>query len=137
MRDRPFPFSRREAKLPGVLRPTPDEARGASLSLRGAAGRLPALLLWPAVPDPGLLLFFGEDDMSAFELCAELGVIVLAPQHASFEDAVAALEWAADHAAELGAVREELLVAGRYAAGIAAHARAQGWPRVVTVPAPE
>jgi hypothetical protein len=116
-----------------VLRPTPDEPRGASLSLRGAAGRLPALLLWPAVPDPGLLLYFGEDDTSAFALCAELGVIVLAPQHASFGDAVAALEWAADHAAELGAAGEELLVAGRYAADLAAHAGAQGWPRVVTV----
>jgi hypothetical protein len=133
MRHRPFPFPRGAGNLAPVLRPTPDEPRGASLSLRGAAGRLPALLLWPAVADPGLLLFFGEDDASALELCAELGVIVLAPQHASFEDAVAALEWAADHAAELGAASDELLVAGRHAARLAAHARAQGWPRVLTV----
>jgi alpha/beta hydrolase fold len=130
MRHRPFRFAACAGNLGAVLRPTPDTPRGASLSLRGAAGRLPALVLWPAVADPGLLLFFGEDDASAFELCSELGVIVLAPQHASFDDAVAALEWAADHAAELGASGDRLLVTGRHADGLVAHARAQGWPDV-------
>ncbi|HSK38042.1 MAG TPA: alpha/beta hydrolase fold domain-containing protein, partial [Actinomycetota bacterium] len=54
---------------------------------------------------------------------------------AAVQDAATALEWAADHAAELDADPARLLVAGEgFGAGLAAavclHARDQGWPIV-------
>jgi acetyl esterase len=56
-----------------------------------------------------------------------------APVEAALGDATTALEWAADHAAELDADPDRLLVAGEglgagLAAAVCLHARDQGWP---------
>jgi acetyl esterase/lipase len=72
-------------------------------------------------------------------LCSHAGVLVLARSCQSMagdlqlHDAIAVLEWAADHAAELGADPARLLVAGAgtggdLAAAVALYARDQGWP---------
>lgn len=57
------------------------------------------------------------------------------PVEAAADDATTALEWAADHAAELDADPGRLLVAGEglgagLAAGVCLHARDLGWPVV-------
>ena len=54
---------------------------------------------------------------------------------AGFEDALAALQWCADHGAELGGDPRRLILAGdRDAAGVVAalarHARDRGWPPI-------
>jgi acetyl esterase len=132
--------------------PTPPH-RFADLRLRGASGWLRANLLWPAPADepsrPALLVFFhpaGEGhsmqhpaDPLLRGLCSHAGVLVLAPScrpvagDLRLHDAIAVLEWAADHAADLGADPARLLVAGAGAGGdlaaaLALYARDQGWP---------
>jgi acetyl esterase len=126
----------------------------ANLQLRGVSGPLRAHVSWPAVTDPGaspalLVLLPDAEDVQAAaalsrELCARAGVVVLlacvrlAPDRAdpaTLTDATTALEWAADHAAELYADPERLLVAGvgtgaAIAAALAIHARDQHWPQV-------
>lgn len=72
-------------------------------------------------------------------LCSHAGVLVIAPScrpvtgDLQLHDAIAVLEWAADHAADLGADPARLLVAGAGAGGdlaaaLALYARDQGWP---------
>src|SRR6266545_4392984 len=134
--------------------PTPPTPNGfADLRLRGASGWLRARLYWPAPaderPSPALLVLFhpmgeahsmGHPADPLFRgLCSHAGVLVLAPSCQSMagdpqlHDAIAVLEWAADHAAELGADPARLLVAGAGAGGdlaaaVALYARDQGWP---------
>jgi acetyl esterase len=76
--------------------------------------------------------------------CADIGVVVLSPTYraaapdpdaAALEDSLATVQWAADHAAELGADPGRLLLAGagiggRLAAAVACQARDDGWPAV-------
>jgi acetyl esterase len=77
--------------------------------------------------------------------CADVGVVVLSPtsrpaapaRRAALADALAAVHWAADHAAELGADPSRLLLAGigvggRLAAAVARQAREDGWPTVTS-----
>jgi acetyl esterase/lipase len=133
--------------------PPPVPHRFADLRLRGPSGRLRARLQWPAPADersdPALLVFFHSlrephslgcaADPLLRGLCSHAGVLVLAPACQTtagdlrFRDAILVLEWAADHAAELGADPARLLVAGVAAGGdlaaaVALHARDQGWP---------
>ncbi|MGH2476335.1 MAG: alpha/beta hydrolase fold domain-containing protein, partial [Candidatus Limnocylindrales bacterium] len=90
---------------------------------------------------PGL----DSDDVDALcrGACADVGVVVLSPTSrpatdphgAALADALAAVHWAADHAAELGADPGRLLLAGtgvggRLAAAVARQARDDGWPAV-------
>jgi acetyl esterase len=138
---------------------TPVVRRVAGVRLRGPAGPLAARVYWPdrghGGPDPALLVFFhasgfgygSMDSADAFcrGLCSRAGVVVLsasyrpAPPHpypAAFDDAKAAVEWVADHAAELDADPARLLVAGEGAGGnlaaaVALHARDRGWPSPV------
>jgi hypothetical protein len=125
--------------------PTPPAPhRFADLRLRGPSGPLGARLHWPAPAGersrPALLVFFGHSsDLLLHGLCSHAGVLVLAPScqttagDLQLNDAIAVLEWAADHAAELGADPARLLVAGAGAGGdlaaaVALYARDQGWP---------
>ncbi|WP_157463795.1 alpha/beta hydrolase fold domain-containing protein, partial [Deinococcus pimensis] len=102
------------------------------LTVPGPASDLPARLYVPRGEGPfPLTVFFHGGGFVAYsvethdplcrELCAESGSMVLsveyrlAPEHpfpAAVEDAFAALRWAADHAAELGADASRLAVAG-------------------------
>lgn len=125
----------------------------ANLQLRGVSGPLRAHVSWPAVTDPGaspaLLVLLPDGEMQdAGALCRELsaraGVVVLlacvrlAPDRddpATLADATTALEWAGDHAAELYADPQRLLVAGvgtgaAIAAAVALHARDERWPAI-------
>jgi acetyl esterase len=87
-----------------------------------------------------------SDDVDALcrGACADVGVVVLSPtsraevpdpDDAALADALAAVHWAADHAAELGADPGRLLLAGtgvggRLAATVACQAEDDGWPAV-------
>lgn len=132
--------------------------RVADVLLRGPAGSLHARAYWPAeseqlVASPLLVLFPADgsapDGLDGAEalcrsLCAYVGVVVLSvtyrsatqePDGAALEDAVAALHWAADHAAQLGADAGRLLVAGtgvggHVAAAVAQRAKDEGWPEI-------
>jgi hypothetical protein len=70
-------------------------------------------------------------------LSEDPGLLVLAVSClAGAPDGTTVLEWAAEHAAELGADSGRLLVAGQGAGGdvaaaVAAQARAAGWPDVM------
>ena len=79
------------------------------------------------------------DDALCDALCAGLGALVLHvswPRRSALERAADALEWAADHAAELDGDPRRVLVAGRDQAAVAASALAlraddHGWPPLV------
>lgn len=124
------------------------------LSVDGAEGPLPARLYSPdepGGPHPLLVFFHGGGfeigDLDTHDgpcrlLCRHAGVHVLAvdyrlaPEHpfpAAPEDAWAALEWAAVHAAELGADPDRLAVGGDSAGGnlsavVAQRAKREGGP---------
>jgi acetyl esterase len=141
---------------PGPL--GPPVHRVADVQLRRPGGPLAARAYWPAPAEPGtapaLLVLLpgagprvgGLDGVDA--LCrgvsAPVGVVVLsvtcrsataAIRAPALDDATAALHWAADHAAELGADPGQLLVAGigngaGLAAAVARQARDDGWPAI-------
>jgi uncharacterized protein YndB with AHSA1/START domain len=99
----------------------------ADLLLRGSA---PIRVTWPdragAAPPP-LVVYLGR------EARMDSSAVVLAVD--AYEDALRALEWCADHGAELGGDPRRLIVAGeRGAAGLVAalarEARDRGWPPI-------
>jgi acetyl esterase/lipase len=118
--------------------------RVADLRLRGA-GPAPVRVRWPAgaatptplaVYLPGLEVEAGDDELCA-ELCASVGAVVLCAPWGScgLERAAGVLEWAADHAHELGADPGRLVLAGSGAGAAACvvlgrRARGRGWPRI-------
>jgi acetyl esterase/lipase len=117
--------------------------RIADLQLRGSTSPLPVRVYWPgqATSQPAPLLVFCMVGAGAEALCRslseDLGLLVLAVScPAGAQNGTTALEWAAEHAAELGGDPERLLVAGHgagrgVAAAVASQARAAGWPDVV------
>jgi alpha/beta hydrolase family protein len=106
--------------------------RVAGLRLRGATGPLRAEVAWPVGTSGGraaplAVLLPGADEAAA--AFAEVGVVVLSARTSAFHDAIAVLEWAADHSAELEADPRRLMVAGgALAAAVALHARDAAWP---------
>ncbi|HLM63422.1 MAG TPA: alpha/beta hydrolase fold domain-containing protein [Acidimicrobiales bacterium] len=131
--------------------------RVADLQLRGRAGPLRCRVHWPAptgrAAAPALLVYLppgGPDlddagDGVGRSMCALAGVVVLAASHrplagppvlptaATAEDGTTATQWAADHAAELGADSGRLVVGGAgpgggVAAAVARLARDEEWP---------
>lgn len=117
--------------------------RIADMQLRGNTSPLRVRVYWPGqqVRRPVPLLVFCIVGAGAEAWCLSLsenaGVLVLAvcSDPAGVRSATGALEWAAEHAAELGADPGRLLVAGEAAGGavaaaVAREARAQGWPTV-------
>jgi hypothetical protein len=106
----------------------------ADLSLRAPRDFVRPRVSWPADTRDGrpLAVFLGDPDSSleaADALCVEAGFVVLALRTDAPDVATIAVEWAADHARQLGADPERLLVAGgRLAAAAAVHARDEGWP---------
>jgi alpha/beta hydrolase fold len=82
-----------------------------------------------------LVLFNDGTDSHGPVLSALLGAVVLSATLTSVPEAVATMEWAADHAAELNADPEWLIVAGvgsgaALAASVALFARDSGWPSI-------
>jgi len=155
-----FPFSPARRDHGGMMAPTSTALRDglrvgrvADLTLRGWSGAVRGQVTWPsgaagaAEPPPLLLCFPDAGDRTgrlARALCAAGDVVVLEiglrtpphePSPAAFHDAVAALEWAADHGAELDADPARLAVAGDRTGGavagaMALHARDNWWPAV-------
>jgi hypothetical protein len=123
--------------------------RSADLRLRAQGGPVEVRVRWPArrvlgSPPPVAVVLADPsgthvaDDLLCDALCAGLGALVLhvfwggeAPERAA-----GALDWAADHAAELDGDPRRVLVAGRDRAAVAASALAlratdDGWPPLV------
>jgi cation diffusion facilitator CzcD-associated flavoprotein CzcO/acetyl esterase/lipase len=127
------------AATTAVRPPGPPVAQVEDRTVPGAAGPLPARRYVPgpdnAPPRPLVVWFHGggwvlgdldSDDPLCRDLCVRLGAVVLsvnyrhAPEHrfpAAAEDAVAALSWAAEHAADLGADPAQVVAAGWSAGG--------------------
>ena len=118
--------------------------RIADLQLRGSTSPLPVRVYWPgqaaSQPVPLLVFCIVGAGAGAEETCRslseDLGLLVLAVRCAAdADDGMAVLEWAAEHAAELGADPGRLVVAGQgsggaVAAAVESQARAAGWPAV-------
>jgi acetyl esterase len=121
--------------------------RIADLQLRGNTSPLPVRVYWPSqtASQPVPLLVFcvagagaeAQAEATCRSLSQDPGVVVLAVSCLTGpRDATAVLEWAAEHAAELGADPRRLLVAGEgaasdIAAAVASYARAAEWPAVM------
>jgi hypothetical protein len=117
--------------------------READLSLRGTSWWARPRLHWPAGAqgdDAPIAVFLSDLDVDAdsvTDLCRSLAnqaeLIVLSVRTSDLHAATVALEWTADHAHELGADAEQVVVAGICAGGCLAaraalHARDEGWP---------
>jgi len=111
----------------------------AQLRLRG--GDLGAQLIWPAGPPTGtLVLLVGADEAAHGEsicraLSDALGVVALSVPCRGADDGATAVEWAADHAAQIGADGARLILGGLHAgadaaAALAVRARDEGWPDI-------
>jgi acetyl esterase len=119
--------------------------RIADLRLRGNTSPVPVRVYWPGRPVtcPVPLLVFcsvgagaGPDAEQACQrLSQDAGLVVLSVCCTGTQDGMTVLEWAAEHAAELGADPGQLMVAGEgtggaVAAAVAAEALSAGWPPV-------
>jgi len=118
----------------------------ADLQLRGRTGTLTARLHWPVdgSVDPTLLVLFPAWAASDVALVEQLcrprsglrsGLMVLVARCRTAADAVWTLEWAADHAADIGADGSAVLLVGEgrgadLAIAVARYAAAAGWPAV-------
>lgn len=118
--------------------------RSAQLRLRGGEHPLGAQLVWPAAASTGIMILLvdaGEPGATAHgeyvcrSLSETLGVVSLSVSCRRREDSALAIEWTADHAAQLGVNGAGLLLAGLHAgasaaATLAVQASAEGWPDV-------
>jgi hypothetical protein len=98
----------------------------AQLRLRSGAARL----VWPADAPTGAMVLLGEvPEPECRALADAFSAVVL---NAPVREGAAALEWLADHAAELGADGARLILAGAAddVLSLAARVRAQGWPPI-------
>jgi hypothetical protein len=126
---------------------TTDGVLTATLTLRFVSRRLGGRVYWARAKtaDAGTPLIFvptPSDERDAESLCRLLclaaGAVVLAvplPSAPDHDDELAALGWAAEHGAQLGAHPERLIVAGEGAGGahaacLSLSARDNGWPQV-------
>jgi hypothetical protein len=122
-----FPFSRARTEDAGMT-------SNADLHLRGGVR---AQVSWPPAPAsrPPLLVLVTGDGRVGAELAARIPAVVLS---APTDGAGEALEWSADHAAELGADPERIVLAGEHRgatviAALAREARDRGWPAIAHV----
>ena len=111
--------------------------RVADVALRDLAPHNRARVHWPAsCADPtvtALVVLFSADDDLVEELIARLGAVVLTVPAAHAVEGHAAVSWAADHAAELGADASRIAVVGdrsgaALAERVAELAADEGWP---------
>jgi acetyl esterase len=153
----PVAEARRAMDILASMRVEPAAVRSAvDRRIPGPAGEIPVRIYTPSAPAPlPLLVYFhgggwvlgGLDthDSTCRELASGAGCVVvsvdyrLAPEHkfpAAAEDCYAATQWAAAHAAELGADAKRLAVGGDSAGGnlaavVAQMARDRGGPALV------
>jgi hypothetical protein len=99
-----------------------------SAQLRLSSGS--ARLVWPAGAATAAMVLLGDvPEPESRSLADAFAAVVL---NAPVREGAAALEWLADHAAELGADGGRLILAGAAddVLWLAARARAQGWPPI-------
>ncbi|WP_232668544.1 alpha/beta hydrolase [Pseudonocardia sp. TRM90224] len=120
----------------------------AQLALRGSAGRLWSDLHRPAEGSGALLVYLSDPAGPLVEPAAlgtHAGLMVLVSRPTTPHDAIDVVEWAAEHAAELDADPDRLLVGGEhrgaaFTAAVARQARDDGWPdllrQVLVAPPP-
>ena len=110
----------------------------ATLRLRGRSGPVRAEVDRPPTSDPTAVLVFVGDAHGPL-ICRVLGqalqAVTLRTVVASAHDATCVLEWAADHADELGGDAERIVLAGLHdgaalAARLALRARDERWPPI-------
>jgi acetyl esterase len=108
----------------------------ATLRLRGREGRVHADVAWPADDPAAMLVFLGEahSELICRALGNAIGAVTLTASHVGAQDAIALLEWAADHTGDLGDP-ERLILGGLQAgasraASLALRARDAGWPAI-------
>jgi acetyl esterase/lipase len=145
------------AMIAATRPPSPEVGEVSDGVMPGPGGDLPYRLYRPAVPAEGpypvVVYFHGggwvlgdldSDDPLCRDLCARSGALVVSVNYrhapevrfpAAAEDAFAAVQWVADHAAQLGGVPGDLAVAGwsagaNIAAVAAQMARDAGGPRI-------
>ena len=127
--------------------------RIADLQLRGSTSPVPVRVYWPgqAASQPVPVLVFcivgagagAQAEQTCRRLSEDHGLLVLGVRClAGAHDGMTVLEWAAEHAAELGADPARLLVAGQGAGGAVAtavisQARAGGWPEAALAAGPD
>jgi hypothetical protein len=125
--------------MTGQPQPTPQTA---TVRLRGRAGPLPVAVFWPAHPHPRprrprrLVVALDAGPERAQALCARTGRVVLAVDGPALDDLYEVVGWAGAHAAELGAVPDDVLVTAADAALLArvqARAHAEDWPRLAVL----
>jgi hypothetical protein len=101
---------------------------GTHLTLRFGSTRLRTGVRWPLTSD-GVLALVLADEIPADDPLLSGMVVVTLPGERSCRDTLGALGWLADHAADLDATPERLVVAGGSgAACLAATACDAGWP---------
>lgn len=117
----------------------------AGLSLRERNGIVRVRVSWPApgcaAPFPIVVFLSAADtapeavDALCRELCDSRCVVVLSVRTAALDTATTALEWAADHATQLEADPDRVLIGGigsgaELAVEVAAGASEAGWPEL-------
>jgi acetyl esterase len=141
----PFVHDRHKRLAFPFLAPAPQDAGmplystialDADLRLRG----LDVQVTWPPATGetPALLIVLPGESAGAplwRQLAAGIPAVLLAVRGRRLADACEALEWGADHAAELGADPRRLLLAADHGgaglvAALARHARDRGWPPI-------
>jgi hypothetical protein len=119
------------------------ETYAATVRLRGRDGPLPVGVFWP--PDRRrrrrLVVDLDSDPEQARALCTRIGRVILAAvdgRRLTVDDLGDLLAWAGEHAAELGARPDDVLVTGVDAAAVAELRRqAEGWPRIAFLDDPD
>lgn len=100
----------------------------AHMTLRFGARRVPTTVYWPRVEAVSLALVL-RDELSPTDRWVEDFIVVGLPAGNGGSIELAALHWVADHAGDLGADGDRMLVAGgARAARLSLAARDSGWP---------
>lgn len=99
----------------------------AVLTLRFGAARLPATVHWPPVVT-GSVAFLLTDEVSAADPLVTDCIVVALDGHQSTSLELAALQWLAEHAAEIGGAHNRLRLAGGARAARLAIAARDTWP---------
>jgi hypothetical protein len=100
----------------------------ANLTLRFGATKLRATVRWPATAVSAVALVLSDEMGLAGSLLHDCLVVSLREPHDRDEE-LSALQWLGDHARELGAESDRLIVAGgARAACLAVAVRDTGWP---------
>jgi len=98
------------------------------MTLRFGSQRVPTTVHWPRVETLSLALVLGDELSPTADWVENCVVVSLTRRHPRSTE-LATLHWLAEHARELGAERDRILVAGgARAAGLALAARGSGWP---------